>query len=216
MQLYLNDTSPFSRVVAATALLSRCAPLSFHWVDPWRSPAALKNINPFCLIPALTLEDGTTLSESLCICQYLIETYQPLGLRQIAFRQAHEVKQLGTAKTLMEIAFRTAALGRYTDCDNVLIQRGQEGMVAALKQLNQDIENDGLEAHIAPNLATLYLHVALDYVVFRHGAVFSEHEHHALVELMRLSPYNHLLSQISIQALANQPDYTQLLTDLVQ
>ena len=51
MKLYLNDTSPFSRAVVATAYLCN-APLELEWVDPWQTPQALVTINPFSTIPA--------------------------------------------------------------------------------------------------------------------------------------------------------------------
>ena len=207
MQLYLNETSPFSRVVAATALLSRCSPLSFVWVDPWSSPANLKSVNPFCLIPALELDDGTALTESLCICQYLIETYQPQTLRQVMLNSANDMHTLGTAKTLMEIAFRTVALTRYADSDNALIQRGQEGIVAALERLDQEIKEQGLESLLSNNLATLYLHVALDYVQFRHTELFDEVNSCTIIDFLHLSPFAHVLTHLSIESLANKPDY---------
>ena len=211
MQLYLNETSPFSRVVAATALLSRCSPLSFVWVDPWSSPVNLKSVNPFCLIPALELDDGTALTESLCICQYLIETYQPQTLRQVMLNSANDMHTLGTAKTLMEIAFRTVALTRYADSDNALIQRGQEGIVAALERLDQEIKEQGLESLLSDNLATLYLHVALDYVQFRHTELFDEVNSCTIIDFLHLSPFAHVLTRINIESLANKPDYETLL-----
>ncbi|CAK1847616.1 Glutathione S-transferase family protein [Vibrio crassostreae] len=207
MQLYLNETSPFSRVVAATALLSRCSPLSFVWVDPWSSPVNLKSVNPFCLIPALELDDGTALTESLCICQYLIETYQPQTLRQVMLNSANDMHTLGTAKTLMEIAFRTVALTRYADSDNALIQRGQEGIVAALERLDQEIKEQGLESLLSNNLATLYIHVALDYVQFRHTELFDEVNSCTIIDFLHLSPFAHVLTHLSIKSLANKPDY---------
>ncbi|PMN11705.1 glutathione S-transferase [Vibrio splendidus] len=207
MQLYLNETSPFSRVVAATVLLSRCSPLSLVWVDPWSSPANLKNVNPFCLIPVLKLEDGTALTESLCICQYLIETYQPQTLRQVTFSRANEMQTLGTAKTLMEIAFRTAALIRYADSDNALIHRGQEGMVS----VDQEIKKQGLESLLSDNLATLYLHVALDYVQFRHTELFDAVNNRNIIDFLHLYPFADVLTFISIESLANKPDYETLL-----
>jgi glutathione S-transferase len=92
MKLYLNETSPFSRVVLATAMLTNTKrlnqgltdegpkaltePLELIWVDPWQSPDSLKAVNPFCTIPVLELDNGTVLSESVCICEYLIAAAQ--------------------------------------------------------------------------------------------------------------------------------------------
>lgn len=207
MRLYLNETSPFSRVAVATALLSQCTPLSLVWVDPWRSSDTLKRVNPFCVIPALALEDGITLTESLCICQYLIERHQPQGLRQVAANEVNELAQLGMAKTLMEIAFRTAVLLRYTEKNNELIQRGQDGMREALTRLNHQIACHPFEA----NLATLYLHVALDYVQFRHSTLFNEVAGGHLADFLQGSPFANVLSYLSIECLTAHPDYSTLL-----
>ncbi len=124
---------------------------------------------------------------------------------------ANDMHTLGTAKTLMEIAFRTVALTRYADSDNALIQRGQEGIVAALERLDQEIKEQGLESLLSDNLATLYLHVALDYVQFRHTELFDEVNSCTIIDFLHLSPFADVLTRISIESLANKPDYETLL-----
>jgi len=215
MQLYLNDTSPFSRAVIATALLSHTSSLSLCWVDPWSSPSNLIQANPFSLIPTLELDDGQALSESLCICQFLIENTQSQLLHQVDFKKADEVAKLGTAKTLMEIAFRSAALTRFTDNDNELIERGRVGLSAALTLLNEDMETSGLESYLAPNLATLYLHVALEYVQFRHQALYQATQTKQIDKFLQTSPFKKVLELISIDNLSTKPSYAELESKLV-
>lgn len=130
MKLFLNDTSPFSRVVLATAALAKPEQLKLEWVDPWQSPEKLKQVNPFCTIPVLELDDGTALVESLCICQYLIETYQPKGVSLASAKRPRDIYLMGLAKTLMELSFRTVALSRFTANDNALIGRGTKALSA--------------------------------------------------------------------------------------
>ncbi len=211
MKLYLNDTSPFSRVVVASALLSGCTTLTFEWVDPWRSPENLKALNPFCLIPTLELDDGTVLTESLCICQHLIEIYQPKQVRNIDLYSPDEVNQLGFAKTAMEIAFRTAAMTRFVTADNELLLRGQEGIKLAMLDLNQKLEKQGLAKWLDTNLASLYLQVALDYVFFRHSDLLVDYDLSNIEEFLHLSPYKKLLSTISVESLAQKPNFSQLI-----
>ncbi len=211
MKLYLNDTSPFSRVVVASALLSGCKTLTFKWVDPWSSPDSLRDLNPFCLIPTLEQDDGTVLTESMCICQHLIETNQPKQIRNIDLNSPDEVSQLGFAKTTMEIAFRTAALARFVAADNELLLRGKEGIKRAMLDLNNKLEKQGSAKWIDTSLANLYLHVALDYVLFRHSDVLVGYELLNIEEFLRLSPYKQLLSTISIESLAQQPNFSQLI-----
>ena len=210
MQLFLNDTSPFSRVVVATALLSNVPSLSLVWVDPWSCPSNLKSVNPFCLIPALELGSGQSLTESLCISQYLIETNQPTRLKNVKLNDVDQVKLLGTAKTLMEIAFRTAVLPRFTDQDNELIIRGQEGIVLALTNLNKEMEESDIEFYQDPNLATLYLHIGLEYIQFRHGALYDDAAVTHIDEFLNTSPFSQLLELVSIERLSEKPDYSAL------
>jgi glutathione S-transferase len=71
MKLYMNSASPFSRKVRIVA----------HELDLMRlveeisvNPAAsdeLRRVNPLGKIPALTLNDGSTLLDSPVICEYL-------------------------------------------------------------------------------------------------------------------------------------------------
>ncbi|WP_425667394.1 glutathione S-transferase family protein [Vibrio tubiashii] len=210
MKLYLNDTSPFSRVVVATALLSNVPYLSLVWVDPWSSPSNLKRVNPLCLIPALELDNGQSLTESLCISQYLIEVNQPTNLKNVQLNDVEQVKLLGTAKTLMEIAFRTAVLPRFTDQDNELIRRGQEGIVLALTNLNKEMEESGLEFYLDPNLATLYLHIGLEYIQFRHRALYDDAAVTHIDEFLNTSPFSQLLELVSIERLSEKPEYSAL------
>ena len=210
MKLYLNDTSPFSRAVVATALLTKSSSLSLEWVDPWASPAELIDANPFCLIPTLVTKEGITLSESLCICQHLIEVSQPEDLIPIDYQNIDQVSQLGFAKTLMEIAFRSAALKRYTDESNELIARGEKGVTLALKRLNQQLNPTGIDSYLQPNLANLYLHVALDYVQFRHSAIFNEVENNNIANFMQRSPFAEVLDVITLETLSTQPSFGSL------
>lgn len=211
MKLYLNDTSPFSRAVVTTALLTKSTSLSLEWVDPWASPAELVDANPFCLIPTLVTKEGITLSESLCICQHLIEVSQSEDLIPIDDQSVDQVSQLGFAKTLMEIAFRSAALKRYTDESNELIARGEKGMAVALEKLNRQLSVECIKSYLQPNLANLYLHVALDYVQFRHSAIFNDAENHHIMEFMQRSPFIQVLDVISLETLSTQPSFESLI-----
>ncbi len=210
MKLYLNDTSPFSRVVVASALLSGCSTLTLNWVDPWSSPNSLKDLNPFCLIPALELDDGTVLTESLCICQHIIQTYHSKQIRNIDLDNISEVNQLGFAKTTMEIAFRTAALSRFVTADNELLLRGQEGILRAMLDLNPKLNKQETERWLDTNLATLYLHAALDYVLFRHSDLLVDYELLSINEFLHLSPYSKLLSKVSVESLVQKPNFSDL------
>ena len=68
MELYLNATSPYARLVRIVLLEKGLMDaVTLKWCDPWADDADLLKANPAGRIPALVTEDGTTLSESMLI-----------------------------------------------------------------------------------------------------------------------------------------------------
>ena len=210
MKLYLNDTSPFSRVVLAAANLVEDASIELVWVDPWQSPQNLIRVNPFSIIPALELPDGTPLVESLCICQHLISRFTPLGLNDIDYANAREVQILGIAKTLMEVGFRTVALGRFTDGGNEMIERGRSGVGECLQRLESQLKDEFKPEAAKANLATLYLHAALDYIAFRHSETFQLYAGENAARFLSESPFRQALDNITPERLAGKPTFEQI------
>ena len=74
MRAYINAASPFARKVRIAAreagLISRIQEVDTA-VSPVAPNADLAAANPLTKIPALVLEDGTTLFDSRVICEYL-------------------------------------------------------------------------------------------------------------------------------------------------
>ncbi len=210
MKLYLNDTSPFSRVVLAAASLVEDLSIELVWVDPWQSPQNLTRVNPFSIIPALELSDGIPLVESLCICQHLINRFKPVDLNDIDYTDAREVQVLGIAKTLMEVGFRTVALGRFTDGDNEMIVRGRNGVGECLQRLESQLKHELKPVATKPNLAILYLHAALNYVAFRHSEAFQLHAGENTAALLAQSPFRRVLDSITPDELASKPTFEQI------
>jgi glutathione S-transferase len=72
MKLYHAKPSPFARRVRVLlrerGLLSRIDEIA---AAPWDSPAELLAVNPTSKVPALVLDDGTTLTESALIATHL-------------------------------------------------------------------------------------------------------------------------------------------------
>ena len=207
MKLYLNDTSPFSRAVLATAYLCN-APLELEWVDPWQTPQALVTINPFSTIPVLEISDGITLTESLMICEFLLQAYPTKTLILTKINNAKRMSLLGTSKTLMEVAFRCAALSRFDAAQNVLTVRGKEGIRRSVQSLIEQLNNT--HDLLQPDFSTLYLHVALDYVLFRHASLLSEGEVNTLSTALQNSPFKDTLATLNLDSLSNKPSYREL------
>ncbi|WP_286298079.1 glutathione S-transferase N-terminal domain-containing protein [Vibrio apostichopi] len=208
MKLYLNDTSPFSRAVLATAYLCN-APLELEWVDPWQTPQALVTINPFSTIPVLETSDGIALTESLMICEFLLQTYPTTTLTITKANDAKRMSLLGMSKTLMEVAFRCAALSRFGAEQNVLTVRGKEGIQKSVQSLIEQLNNTTHDL-LQPDFSTLYLHVALDYVLFRHASLLSTREIDTLSTALQHSPFKETLATLSLDSLSNKPNYCEL------
>lgn len=72
MQLAYSGTSPFVRKVTVLAIeTGQHAKLKRVDANPWSDDDPLPATNPVGRVPALTLEDGTVLSGSQLICEYL-------------------------------------------------------------------------------------------------------------------------------------------------
>lgn len=210
MKLYLNDTSPFSRVALATALLTEEKRFELIWVDPWASPQALLQVNPFSMIPALELDSGHCVIESLTICHYLIARYQPQTVQPLNMADEGEAVLTGMAKTLMEISFKSVALGRFIELPNELHQRAIIAVQRALVELNHHLEKQQSEEAPAATLAVLYLHCALDYVAFRLPELFKQCAQQPILDFMCHSPFNCVLNQISVAKLVSKPSFANL------
>ncbi|MGF1803293.1 glutathione S-transferase N-terminal domain-containing protein [Vibrio gigantis] len=206
MKLYLNDTSPFSRAVLATAYLCD-APIVLEWIDPWQTPNTLVTINPFSTIPVLETSDEVALTESLTICEFLMQAYPTEKLAATKASDTQRMSLLGLSKTLMEVAFRCAALSRFEAEQNVLTSRGKEGIQRCVKALIGQLNNNhGL---LQPDFSTLYLHIALDYVLFRHASLLSAEERDILTTALHNSPFKDTLATFSLESLSKKLNYCE-------
>ncbi|HBA00417.1 MAG TPA: glutathione S-transferase, partial [Halomonas sp.] len=72
MQLYLNTSSPYARVVRICLYeKGLMAHTELCWCDPWAADSELLKITPLSRIPTLVTEGGEVLTESLLIAHYL-------------------------------------------------------------------------------------------------------------------------------------------------
>ncbi|MGO3058776.1 glutathione S-transferase family protein [Halomonas sp. AOP43-A1-21] len=167
MELYLNVTSPYARLVRIVLLekgLSKAVTLK--WCDPWVDDPALLKANPAGRIPALVTEEGTTLSESMLIAVYLDSAYPEKPV--LPTSRLSEVMHLaGLGQNLMEAAFTMVIARKHTgnEVDNsVLGQRRSRAVQRLLEQLNRELGEAPVDAI---NLGEIAVAVALDYLAFR-------------------------------------------------
>lgn len=104
MQLYCNRPSPYGRKVLVTAHESGLIDkIEVNDVDPWSDPPEFHAAAPIGKIPALITADGTLLTESLLVCEYLFAK----GGRVPLTGNAHvdEISRCGLFQGLIDAAF---------------------------------------------------------------------------------------------------------------
>lgn len=167
MKLYLNKTSPYARLALVTAheagLVDRIETI---WIEPWNDPPALLAANPLGKIPALETDDGVTLIESSCICDYLIARSGRSDLLPALPARVEVLQRVGLGRATMDCAFGAVIERRFNNGnETALSERWVRALTRAVTVL------DGVASVRAQatgqDLGDLVIAVALDYVDFR-------------------------------------------------
>ncbi|MCH4811203.1 MULTISPECIES: glutathione S-transferase N-terminal domain-containing protein [Vreelandella] len=168
MELYLNATSPYARLVRIVLLEKGLADaVTLKWCDPWADDADLLKANPAGRIPALVTEEGTTLSESMLIAVYL-DSVSPKPPMLPAASLGEVLHLAGLGQNLMDAAFITVIARKHygNEIDeSELGQRRSRAIQRLLKQLSSELGGKQLASTI--NLGDIATAVSLDYLAFR-------------------------------------------------
>jgi len=161
MKLYLNGTSPFARLVRATALELDLSTIELVWVDPWSDQGELLTINPLSRVPAFADDNGDVLTETLLIVRHLIESAEhDSDLQTESIRTKTE---LGIAYGMMELAFAFTIHKKHCgEAGGVLQNRRQSSLRRGL-----EVMEAAVTANMHWSLSRLCLWIALDYIRFR-------------------------------------------------
>jgi glutathione S-transferase len=165
MQLYLNNASPYARLVLTVAYEKQLQErIELIWTDPWASASALIAANPLSKVPVLIAEDDQPLVESASICDYLdhIGSGPPLIPSGGAARLA-ALRKCGLGRGLIDVAFGAVIQKRYgSAAEQVLAKRWLEAAVRCIPIL------ESLPTlHTEPDLGDLSIAVALSYLDLR-------------------------------------------------
>lgn len=169
MKLYLNKPSPYARLVFVVAHEKNLAGrLELEWTDPWQNPAELTRVNPFSRVPALVTDDGLTIVDSACICDYLDRLGSGRSLLPAELKERTAVlRRYGLARTLTDSAFGAVIERRFNPAagEPALAKRWLAAVAAALDAMEHDASIACATAQ--PDLGDLALAVALGYIDFR-------------------------------------------------
>lgn len=177
MQLLANTTSPFVRI-ARMAMMEKGLNLEPTIVDPWADDARLRAANAATRVPTLVLDDGTPLTESLLIVQWLEATRpapQYPSLLGSGAQVAGVLSRAGIALGAIEASVHTIITRKVTaptlfDETPVGLRR-RRSMIEGLERL------EGLAPQMAgthpesrvPTLDLICAVVLYDYQQFRYG-----------------------------------------------
>lgn len=167
MQLYLNATSPYARLVRIVLLEKGLdEAVTLKWCDPWVDNPALLEINPAGRIPVLVTEEGTALTESMLIAVYLDNAYPERPMLP-AGRLGEVLHLAGLGQNLMDAAFAMVIArkhgGNKVD-DSVLGARRLRAMQRLLGQLSRELSDVSVDV---VSLGEIAVGVALSYLVLR-------------------------------------------------
>ncbi|WP_372072211.1 glutathione S-transferase N-terminal domain-containing protein [Tistrella mobilis] len=169
MKLYYTNTSPFARIVRLAILeLGIADRLEMAIADPWTEESGLYRVNPLEKVPALELDDGRVLVDSLTIAEYLDRSFgdnrllplDPAGWvseRRLA-ALAHGVIEAGVARLIERL--RRPEPYRWAGWD----ARQKAKIVRTLDLLEGEVAGF---AGTEPGLGRIALAAALGYMDFR-------------------------------------------------
>jgi glutathione S-transferase len=168
MKLYLNDVSPYARWVNVVLHeLALSDSVEYIQIDPWDTNNDLTSTNPAGKIPALVTDDGQNLSESHCICQYLIQhTGDVLLWPDSQHDPLLKFQLLGLGLSAIDCAFSAVIQQRFTEGENTLSQRWLNAIPRIAESIEALLKNANTDRPMV-NLATLCITVAFSYIEFR-------------------------------------------------
>ena len=164
MKLYLNEASPYARLVRVVLHeTGRHDDVELNFVDPWNADADLLAVSPASKVPALEFADGTALIESGCIVDYLLHQENGAALRPEADGDVG-FRQMGLARALIDCAFGGVVQERFAP-DSVLSGRWRAAVPRLILALDATMSGHQKEGPF--RIGHLTAGVALEYVDFR-------------------------------------------------
>ena len=111
MQLLANTTSPYVRI-ARVAMIEKGLDIEPTLVDPWADDPRLRVANAATRVPTLITDDGTPLTESLLIVQWLEHTRPAPSL--LGGDAAAVLSRAGVALGVIDAAVHTIIIRKVT------------------------------------------------------------------------------------------------------
>ena len=169
MQLLSNTTSPYGRI-ARIAMIEKGLEVEPTMVDPWADDPRLRAANVASRVPTLILDDGTALTESLLIVQWLEHTRPTPSL--LGNNPSNATEIAGVAMGVIDASIHTLITRKVTAPvlfdETPIGLRRRRTMAEGLARLESLIEKLSLIKYTGtPTLDIITAVVTLDYLRFR-------------------------------------------------
>jgi len=165
VKLFYSTTSPYARIARIALAEKGFANLDRQLTDPWHDAPELLEANPTARVPAVVLDDGKPLTESLLIVLWL-EARRP-SPSLLGGDADRVISQAGIAMGAIDAAAAVIIGRKMTDAsfdESPVGLRRRRSVVNAMRRLES--EPPGYEGG-TPSLAVIATVVALDYLRFR-------------------------------------------------
>ena len=171
MQLLANTTSPYVRI-ARVSMIEKGLNVEPTIVDPWADDPRLRAANAATRVPTLITDDGTPLTESLLIAQWLEHTRPaPDWPSLLGVDVAGVLSRAGIALGVIDAAVHTIIIRKVTAPllfdDTPVGLRRRRTMAEGMARLESIAACGQLGRTGGPTLDTICAVVALDYLRFR-------------------------------------------------
>jgi glutathione S-transferase len=165
MRLFYSTTSPYARIARVALAEKGIDDVDRRLTDPWNDEAELLEANPSARVPALALDSGLPLTESLLIVLWL-ETQRPVP-SLLGDDPSRVLSQAGVAMGAIDAAAAIIIGRKMTDAgfdESPVGLRRRRSVILALTRLEADPPRS---RNGTADLAVIATVVAVDYVRFR-------------------------------------------------
>ncbi len=198
MRLHHSPTSPYARKVRIVAAEKKLE-LDLDLADPWKTNPELTKANPLGKVPALIMDDGTSLFDSRVIVEYLDGLSPVHRLIPDTSRDRIAVKRWeAIADGLCDAAIIARLENNRPDkneSSTQQIQRQLEKIVACVDEMARELGSREYCVGNAMSLADIATGCALGYLKLRYADIAWESAHPNLARL-----YKKLAARASFKA----------------
>ncbi len=171
MQLLANTTSPYVRI-ARVSMIEKGLNVEPTIIDPWADDPRLRAANAATRVPTLITDDGTPLTESLLIVQWLEHARPaPDWPSLLGADVAGVLSRAGIALGVIDAAVHTIIIRKVSAPllfdDTPVGLRRRRTMAEGMARLELIAARGELSGTGGPTLDTICAVVALDYLRFR-------------------------------------------------